>query len=262
MAFIAGAAAAMSVHDEMKGWQKCIWLLVIGAFLITELRAIHKDYIDNDAKALADRNAQDIAFKSVRDAQDLEFKATAEGLKSDYELNQKHFDATMNRSDALYKAESRTTNLALQTLEQTEGGDGYCWLTPLSPQPSQTATNPPWSVIVGCQDKKKLPIVDVFVMIQEALSAHPTPEEIDAKAWHGPHYQLGTLPSGGWEPTQIELKPGKYNISIFSRKNAVLEQISFGDFDPKTQTAHETFCVYQYQTGHLLTGSKECPNPR
>jgi hypothetical protein len=43
VAFIAVAAAAMSVHDEMRGWQKGIWLLIIGFFLITELRAISKD---------------------------------------------------------------------------------------------------------------------------------------------------------------------------------------------------------------------------
>jgi hypothetical protein len=49
VAFIAGAAAAMSVHDEMRGWQKGIWLLIIGAFLITELRAISKDRADNAA---------------------------------------------------------------------------------------------------------------------------------------------------------------------------------------------------------------------
>jgi hypothetical protein len=82
VALIAGAAAAMSVHDDMKGWQKLIWLLVIGAFLITELRAIHKDRVDNDAKALEDRRAQDLAFKGVRDSQDADFKATAGGLEA------------------------------------------------------------------------------------------------------------------------------------------------------------------------------------
>lgn len=43
VALIAVAAAAMSVHDEMKGWQKAIWLIVIGAFLVMEIRAIKKD---------------------------------------------------------------------------------------------------------------------------------------------------------------------------------------------------------------------------
>jgi hypothetical protein len=82
VAFIAGAAAAMSVHDKMKGWQKAIWLLVIGAFLMTELRAINKDRADSDAAALSDRQAQDLAFKGVRDSQDADFKATAGGLET------------------------------------------------------------------------------------------------------------------------------------------------------------------------------------
>ena len=82
VAIIAFAAAVMSIHDEMKGWQKGIWLLVIGAFLITELRAINKDRVDSDVKALADRSAQDKPFKAVRDVQDADFKATANGLET------------------------------------------------------------------------------------------------------------------------------------------------------------------------------------
>ena len=149
-----------------------------------------------------------------------------------------------------------------RVLEQTEGGDGYCWLVPLPPAPSDTRINPPWTMIVSCEDKNKLPVVDVLVMFQRALGAQTTPEEIYAKAWKGPSYHLGTLLSGGWEPTQIELRPGKYNISIFSRRRAVLEQLSFGDFDPKTQTARQTLCVYEYRGGPLLIGNKECHNPR
>jgi hypothetical protein len=82
VAFIAVAAAAMSVHDEMLGWQKGIWLLIIGAFLITELRAISKDHIQSEARALADRKTQDAAFKGVRNTQDADFRATAQSLES------------------------------------------------------------------------------------------------------------------------------------------------------------------------------------
>jgi hypothetical protein len=81
VAFIAGAAAAMSVHDGMRGWQKGIWLLIIGAFLITELRAISKDRADEQHQAMHDRQAQDAAFAGVRDTQNANFAATANGLK-------------------------------------------------------------------------------------------------------------------------------------------------------------------------------------
>ena len=80
VAFIAGAAAAMSVHDDMKGWQKALWMLIIGVFLITETRAINKDRAIIEAQALQDRNDQNAAFKAVRDKQDKDFSATAQGL--------------------------------------------------------------------------------------------------------------------------------------------------------------------------------------
>jgi hypothetical protein len=80
VAFIAGAAAAMSVHDDMKGWQKGLWMLIIGAFLVTELRAIHKDRIEAQQQAIGDRNAQDGAFAAVRKTQNDDFSATALGL--------------------------------------------------------------------------------------------------------------------------------------------------------------------------------------
>ena len=82
VAFIAGAAAAMSVHDDMKGWQKGIWLLIIGAFLITELRAINKDRAGSDDRALAEQKAQDLAFQGMRAEQNADFNVTAEGLKT------------------------------------------------------------------------------------------------------------------------------------------------------------------------------------
>jgi len=95
VAFIAGAAAAMSVHDDMKGWQKGLWMLLIGAFLITELRAINKDRTDNQTQAINDRKEQDKQFQSVREQQDKDFQSTAQGLKDSYIQSQKQFDSTM-----------------------------------------------------------------------------------------------------------------------------------------------------------------------
>jgi hypothetical protein len=62
VAFIAVAAAAMSVHDDMKRWQKGLWLLIIGGFLVTELRAISKDRMESQNQAEADRKAQNENF--------------------------------------------------------------------------------------------------------------------------------------------------------------------------------------------------------
>jgi hypothetical protein len=80
VALIAGAAAAMSVHDDMKGWQKGLWMVVIGAFLITELRAISKDRAEAQLQASLDRQAQDTAFFHIRETQNANFTATASNL--------------------------------------------------------------------------------------------------------------------------------------------------------------------------------------
>jgi hypothetical protein len=82
VAILAGVAAAMSIHGNMRGWQKAIWMILIGLLLVVELRSISKDRSDSDTRALGDRRAQDLAFKSVRDVQDADFKATADGLKT------------------------------------------------------------------------------------------------------------------------------------------------------------------------------------
>lgn len=82
VAILAGVAAAMSIHGEMRGWQKAIWMLLIGCLLIIELRSISADREASNAQALGDREKQDQAFKGVRDAQDKEFQATAQALNS------------------------------------------------------------------------------------------------------------------------------------------------------------------------------------
>jgi hypothetical protein len=81
VALIAFVAAAMSVHQEMGAWQKILWMAIIGALLIVELRAISDDREVSQRQALQDRKNQDESFKNVRDAQDKDFRATADGLR-------------------------------------------------------------------------------------------------------------------------------------------------------------------------------------
>ncbi len=82
VAILAGVAAVMSVHGEMRGWQKAIWMMLIGCLLIIELRSISNDRAESDKRALAERQTQDLAFKGVRDAQDADFKVTAGALSN------------------------------------------------------------------------------------------------------------------------------------------------------------------------------------
>ncbi len=55
-------------------------MLIIGAFLVTELRAINKDRIIAQQQASADRKAQDDAFSKVLSAQADTLKAQASGF--------------------------------------------------------------------------------------------------------------------------------------------------------------------------------------
>jgi len=48
VAVIAILAALMSIHGDIKPWQKAAWMLLMGAFLIIEFDAIAKDRQDNE----------------------------------------------------------------------------------------------------------------------------------------------------------------------------------------------------------------------
>ena len=61
VAFLALFAALMSAHNDMRPWQKGLWLLLLGAFLIVELRSINADRAMNE-KTIA------IARKEERDS--------------------------------------------------------------------------------------------------------------------------------------------------------------------------------------------------
>jgi hypothetical protein len=50
VAFIAVVAAVMSIQGDMLGWQKSTWMLVIGEFLIVELRSIRADRAATDLR--------------------------------------------------------------------------------------------------------------------------------------------------------------------------------------------------------------------
>lgn len=122
VAFIAGAAAAMSVHDEMKGWQKGLWLLIIGAFLVIETRAISKDRWDSQVQASEDRKKQEAGFEIIRSAQDTDFKATADGLKNAYLLSQQQFAATMQKSETIFGETKSVNALSMKNLIAITGG--------------------------------------------------------------------------------------------------------------------------------------------
>lgn len=79
---IAVLAIVMSVHDGMGRNQRVLWLLLMGAFLVTELRSIRKDRSDSQQQAAIDRQAQEKSFVDIRTNQDNEFRSIVSDLKT------------------------------------------------------------------------------------------------------------------------------------------------------------------------------------
>jgi hypothetical protein len=62
---VALVATLMSIHEHMQGWQKAIWMILIGLLLIVETRSIKVDRARADAQALKDRENQDGNFRQL-----------------------------------------------------------------------------------------------------------------------------------------------------------------------------------------------------
>ena len=65
VAGIAVVAAAMSLQNGMFGWQKALWMLIIGVLLVVELKAITEDRLAAQLQAKTDRQEQDTHFARV-----------------------------------------------------------------------------------------------------------------------------------------------------------------------------------------------------
>jgi hypothetical protein len=79
---MAVAAVAMSIQGDMKGWQKAIWMIILGAFLLVEFRALKSDRDHSDAKASQAKKDEEAAFAKVLKAQDEAFKVTVQDLEA------------------------------------------------------------------------------------------------------------------------------------------------------------------------------------
>ena len=102
---LAVLAAAMSIHTEMRGWHKAVWMLLIGGCLFMEFRAIRNDRAEHD--------------KEVQEARRVEnerFEAIAQGIERSITNSQKQFDTTMARTN--------------RVLNNVTGGNSYAVVFP------------------------------------------------------------------------------------------------------------------------------------
>jgi GTP cyclohydrolase II len=102
VAFVAGVAAVMSIHAEMKPWQKAAWMALIGVLLVIETRAISADRIASNESAHAARVKQDEKFSEVLKTQKEQFQKIADGLSEAIAKSDSQFTATMERSNRIF----------------------------------------------------------------------------------------------------------------------------------------------------------------
>jgi hypothetical protein len=105
IAVVAVLAAAMSLQGEIPQAQKAFWMLIIGAFVVTEFRAIRKDR-DEYAKAEASRRTQE------RES----FKGIADGITRAIADSDKNFNNVMDKTN--------------QVLANITGGNSFGFVVP------------------------------------------------------------------------------------------------------------------------------------
>ena len=147
VAWLATAAAVMSLREGASGLQKSAWMLVIGAFLFVETRAIDKDRAD--------------AKKDADDRQEKSLRLQAEGFKKMLETNQAKFDATMKTMRGL-------AFLSSENIKTVTGGDSFCYVS-LTDRRVPTVTSVGRYPLYGVEVR----IADVSKYRQEGKNANP-----------------------------------------------------------------------------------------
>ena len=102
---LAVLAAAMTLHVDMRNWQKAVWMLLIGGCLFLEFRAIEHDRTENDSAVTKARKEENDRFDQI-----------AQSMKRSMANNQEQFNATMTRTNRI--------------LDNVTGGTSYAVLLP------------------------------------------------------------------------------------------------------------------------------------
>jgi hypothetical protein len=216
---LAVLAAVMSVHGEMRSGHKVLWMLLIGAFLFLEFRAITKDRGDF---------ARDET--SRRQQENDKFKAIADGLVASIQQSQIQFAATMSRTQAMLRKEQKITETTNKSLDQLTGGGQFCYLMAIEPVRLNDGR---LAFQLAKMNSGPLPLDVCHVLIHEDF---PPKSAADAARLMNVivDRQLGPLPPGKVSGTQgtlgfstdIILPEGSYYIQINTRNNRFYENLA------------------------------------
>jgi hypothetical protein len=118
VAILGVVAIAMVLNERMHPGEKVIWMMVVFALLIVELRAI-----SNDRQQHSNEQAE------IRKQELLRFEKIATGIDNSIRNSQKQFEATMGRTEEIIKLETVAINKAKRGIDEITGGDNYCHLS-------------------------------------------------------------------------------------------------------------------------------------
>ena len=109
--YIAGVgvlAIVITIWPPERNWSKAAWLGVFFALTGLEIVTLYQERTENQTQQRNTRKEENDAFKSI-----------ADGLTTSINNNQKAFEATMQKMQAL-------AALSSDAIKTTTGGDGYC----------------------------------------------------------------------------------------------------------------------------------------
>jgi hypothetical protein len=212
-------AAVMSIHSGMRAWQKIIWMLLLGALLFVEFRAIGKDRADFSA-AEASRHAQE----------NDRFQTIAAGLTASTSQGQEHFSATISGIQqtvnglkaAMAQSQqhfSATISGINQTAAKVTGGDSY---PRVIPAPIQEGLR---LIIMNVGDNELSELS--FVVLDSSQKRSETAAEVLADRSSIVYTAMGSLGPHFAGPLSVISPPkdrvGSYKIQIHARNGATME---------------------------------------
>lgn len=110
---LATVAGVMSVRPKMAAIEKFTWVILLIVFVILEVLAINRSDQEN---------------KNIRESQNKRFEEIAKDLQTSLELNQKHFDATIERINIVSGKTEEANKTAKNAFNNITGGDSWGWM--------------------------------------------------------------------------------------------------------------------------------------
>jgi hypothetical protein len=207
---LAVLAAVMSIHSEMRRWHKAVWMLLIGAFLFLEFRAIDQDRRDNETKEAGIRKEERSSFAAI--------------LKQ----NQDQFDKTMNNLSSIIQSSADVAKLSKENVDELTGGNSYAVVVPIM-HPINAQND--FRLVAYVAGTHRLSDVQIYV------TKLPDKEFGTKKYWED--FLAGKLPppvfAGTLNPSINQLLPSTVNLSspgiteyvinVFARNRSTVETL-------------------------------------